>query len=849
MQKELTGRIRAVEARHAEQILRAIGAEPTGGSSHMRCPMPGHDDRNPSFRYDPKAARCFCSCRTEGITLTDVVAEVRGLDFMQAVREVSQITGEQILTNGHAKPRSKANGKPTPEQDAQAKQAAEEKARQDAEHAAEQASKIRWIEGELQRLQPIANTPAETYLRNHRDLGDVDLQFPDLGFMPDYCVKPEGRMNPALVAICRNPDGQVTGMQGVLLNHDGSPRRDQKGQKVKLSCGSIRDGFVTLRHTAAACVAIAEGIETGLTRMIAGPAEVRVCLGGLREIGTAGAEGRVELIADADKVQKARAMAREVAKAQPDLQAYVVAMPRVLGKTADLNDVLAEQGSEAVAAVVDDAERIHAKKPRPGKELGIGSDAEVAGKVLEHLENLFGTVIISEGAAWIFDGRIWTPLDDNRLSRHIQAFDGSTYMTPSGSVSRYTVTQQKVTSVRALLFSTRESPDFFGNAATGIATRNGFISFREQPDGTFKAVLLPHARKQRARHMVDCDWQEKRGPDFEAGFHNSDLKTLLDGLFSAEKTYERMQVEQPDMGFSMQDALQDQQDRTILLLELAAAAALGYGTRLRYPKAAIFLGSGSAGKTKTGELISSLVDQRAVTSISPNAMGDRFGLARMRGVVLNIAQETGGRAMSGEAFKRVITGDLCQGEAKFQNPFDFHPTAQHIFTCNDLPTFAGGVDTGIARRILIVPFDNVFAETAAELGQDGKNQMADEGLVPRIVANELHFLLDLVVDAACGLLQRGSFTNPQTSEIAKSAWMVDSDRVRGWAAERLELAPNRRATVSELYADFRNWWVEQGLTGTMPAKNSFSRRLKVAEPGLISGPNSAGACFLNAKLR
>ncbi len=849
----LTDKLRTAERRNADKILNAIGAAPQYPNTHASCPLPGHDDNNPSFRYDPESGRCFCSCRPQGVSLTDVVAEIRGINtgdkpgFISAVKAVEEITGETILTqsmNGRAKP----NGKPTPEQEAQAKQAEQEQAEADAERKAEAERKRQWIEGELQRMVPITGAPAETYLRQHRGLTDIDLRFDDLGFMGDFRCKPDGKAAPAMVAVVRTPDGAIVGMQGTLLNADGSPKRDAKDGKIKLSSGALRDGFVTLKHPSATCTAIAEGIETGLTRLVAGPAEVRVCLGSVRPVAFENTAGRVEIIADVDKTSKARMAARELAQSNKSVSAFVVAVPPATGRTADLNDLLDEMGPGNVICAIDDADRIHARQNRGNVEqLEIGSDGEVAGLTLERIENLFGSTVFSEGDIWHFDGRIWQPLEGGRLDRHVHGFDGATYSTPAGSPGRYLITSQKVRSVLDLMRAKRDNESFFADGELGIACSNCFIALQKQPDGSFQPIAKPHMRGQRARHLVVGEWYPDQ--DIEGRLENSDLQRLLDGMFDAGKTRKRLRADAPGIEFSEHDAEVDSLQRVQLVLEAAALAALGYGTRIKHPKAQIWHGPGGAGKSTMRKVISALVDPRAIAAIPPNQMGgdaNKFMVAGLRGVALNAAEEVGGRSLGAETFKRVVTGDVTTAEHKFEKPFTFTPFAQHILLCNDIPTFAGGIDGGVERRICIVPFDNSFGD---EEGQQGTDGLADEGLADRIIANEMDLLLALVVKVGCALLARGAMINPRSCQVAKTVWMSDADRVRGWAAERLERVPNSTVTVTDLYDDFRSWWIDEGIGGTMPAKNSFSRRLTKSNGWLIRGTDSVSARFINARLR
>jgi len=84
------------------EALRALAPELSeaidAGGREVRCPLPGHNDQNPSFRYDDKGAgRAICSCGSyDGIGL---LKKLRGWDFPTTLSQVGGHLG--ISSNGH----------------------------------------------------------------------------------------------------------------------------------------------------------------------------------------------------------------------------------------------------------------------------------------------------------------------------------------------------------------------------------------------------------------------------------------------------------------------------------------------------------------------------------------------------------------------------------------------------------------------------------------------------------------------------------------------------------------------------------------------------------------------------
>ena len=62
---------------HAAEILASLGIAPGRRGAHIRCPFPSHPDRNPSWRWDHRAARYHCTCG--GGDILDLVINMGGV--------------------------------------------------------------------------------------------------------------------------------------------------------------------------------------------------------------------------------------------------------------------------------------------------------------------------------------------------------------------------------------------------------------------------------------------------------------------------------------------------------------------------------------------------------------------------------------------------------------------------------------------------------------------------------------------------------------------------------------------------------------------------------------------------
>ena len=75
----------AVKGREAE-VLDALRIAWQDGAPHISCPYPEHADDNPSWRWDERRARAYCSCIERGGSVFDVVMHLECIDFEAAIR-------------------------------------------------------------------------------------------------------------------------------------------------------------------------------------------------------------------------------------------------------------------------------------------------------------------------------------------------------------------------------------------------------------------------------------------------------------------------------------------------------------------------------------------------------------------------------------------------------------------------------------------------------------------------------------------------------------------------------------------------------------------------------------------
>lgn len=453
------------------------------------------------------------------------------------------------------------------------------------------------------------------------------------------------------------------------------------------------------------------------------------------------------------------------------------------------------------------------KPPR----LWIGSDVEIAGRVRDDLERAFDEIVHAEGAFWRYEETCWRPIPNHELRLAVHGYDGSIFLTPRDEPSRVKLSKSRVDSILNEMAALVAAPDFFFEAPVGINCMSGFIRFARDGEPT----LERHDRDHRCRHTLPGRWTPGTDPDPQAG---SLLDQLLSGVFNGDD---------------------DAAEKINLLAEVAGAAALGYATKVRQPRAVILKGeTAENGKSQILELARSLLPVSATASVTAARMGDERHIVGLVGKLLNASDElSSSSAIASDTFKAIVTGEPVQGRDVYKSRVEFRPLAQHLFATNTLPVFQGGMDRGVQRRLLVISFNRVIP----------KDERV-EAIGRRIGEEEPDALLAWAVAGAARLISNKGFTLPATSSIAMKDWLYGSDPVLAWLAEQVEIRPivdrSPRVATRIAYSSFREWSVAEGFSDrTLPSINAFVQRITANAAGIEYRRSGEGRYFLGMVLR
>lgn len=211
-------------------------------------------------------------------------------------------------------------------------------------------------------------------------------------------------------------------------------------------------------------------------------------------------------------------------------------------------------------------------------------------------------------------------------------------------------------------------------------------------------------------------------------------------------------------------------------------------------------GSGANAKSTLLDLVQWLLDGYALKLPAAALMvtrNDRHPteLAQLRGRRLAIASELDEGQFWNEALIKELTGDEVL-TARFMRGdfFEFPMTQKHIIVGNHKPRLRGG-DPAIARRLVLVPFEQRF---------DGARRDKD---MPAKLKAEAPAILAWIVRGAVRW-HRDGLQIPQRVREASADYLGDHDDLALWLDECCVRAGEAKA--SDLYASFSAWKRDRG---------------------------------------
>jgi phage/plasmid-associated DNA primase/phage/plasmid primase-like uncharacterized protein len=665
---------------------------------------------------------------------------------------------------------------------------------------AERATKVAEI---VRQTESPNGTPVHAYLRGR----GIAIQPPDCIRFRQNAYGSYG----AMVALATDAAGGVLAIQQVYLTAEGkkAPLNPVKRTNKAVEGWAERSA---VRLPGRDPLVLCEGVETALSIWQATGQEVWACLG-ISNIAHAPVPEKAMVIiardGDAPGSKAEGAIVRAAtALAQRGLRVMIATPP----EGEDFNDVLQREGDEAIRNRIAGADPFRPDQADTGrKRLYIGSDVEMAKRVREDLTERHGRIVHAEGEFWRYCGTHWDAIPAHELRLPVHTYDGASFETPAGEPSNIKLTQTRVNSVLNECAALCAEPGFFDTPPAGINCTSGFIRF----DAAGTPNLDAHHRNHRCRHTLPGHWHAGMPGTAPEG---SLLHLLLTGSFKGDP---------------------EAQAKCDLLAEICGSAALGYATRLLQPGAVVLHGrTAENGKSQILQLARGLLPANAICCVPASQMGDDKHVLGMVGKLLNASDELSAEAIASDAFKAVVTGDPLQGRDVYKSRVEFRSVAQNLFATNNLPSFKGGVDRGVQRRLLVISFARTIPL---------EERIADIGL--RIASDEADLLLAWAVQGAARLIRQRNFAIPEGCHQALLDWVLGEDPVLAWIDACVRVQPivngGPMLATRDAHLRFQNWALAEGFrTEKLPAINGFVQRVQAQVAGIQHKRTSTGRYFL-----
>ncbi len=192
----------------------------------------------------------------------------------------------------------------------------------------------------------------------------------------------------------------------------------------------------------------------------------------------------------------------------------------------------------------------------------------------------------------------------------------------------------------------------------------------------------------------------------------------------------------------------------------------------RFEKMLWLYGSGQNGKSVTLSIISGLLGSENVSNVSLDGLtNDQKMRAVIEHKLVNISYETG-RDINANVMKQLTSGEPISTERKYENVREITDYGKLIISTNRLPKSEN--TAAFFRRIIILPFKAVISEEEKDVHLTDK------------LMNELPGILNWVLAALPGLLERQAFTSCDISEQAMEDYKMESNNVYLFKSECLE---------------------------------------------------------------
>jgi phage/plasmid-associated DNA primase len=374
-------------------------------------------------------------------------------------------------------------------------------------------------------------------------------------------------------------------------------------------------------------------------------------------------------------------------------------------------------------------------------------------------------VISAANALYRFDGMVWAKQREEAILGALGMLDGSPYQTAEG-VKEWKLTAVKTSAILTQFHRFMKNTHAFAIPAPGIMLKDGFLVVG---DNGIARVEEPR-RDHYCLAAVPYTWAEVEGATKSVRFERFLHETFDDDP--------------------------DEMSKVMALQEGAASAIFALHPRLGQRAILWLLGAARAGKGVFMEVLDSVIPAEYSMTVDPRQLGDnRFYSSKLAGKRLLFNRDTDvSKPITQDILKRAIDCEPIDAEVKYANPTQFTPSAQWILASNEPPRFAGGGDSGMASRIVMVRFNNT-----REL------EDRDRGLAAKIIREDGAFFLNWALRGATRMASHGWNWSPDVYRIGQgetNEMFAEYNPVLAFFRDKIVAAPGNEVDANLVYASF-----------------------------------------------
>lgn len=209
-------------------------------------------------------------------------------------------------------------------------------------------------------------------------------------------------------------------------------------------------------------------------------------------------------------------------------------------------------------------------------------------------------------------------------------------------------------------------------------------------------------------------------------------------------------------------------------------------------------------------------------------------IAKLKGKRLAVTSEAGAnRTFKTDLIKVLTGGETITARFLHGNPFEFDPAHKIIMSTNHLPNIPASVDTGIRRRMCIVPFDTDIP------AEDRDVYLLEKLKTPKEIAGVLEWCLSGYREYRVQSKPLMAILPKKVQELTKSL-LADSDTLRQFLKEECVEGTDCKVGVSKFVAAYKRF------CDMKVNRNTFSREME--KRGFKKKRTKYGMFFLGIKL-